>query len=146
MMSAEPPGYLSVTLRAILAAHVILLVDDQPELCDLLQRLCRSWGFASQCAYDAETAMQLIRASLPSLVILDDNMPDMTGLDLLQSIRAEPALAQVPVVMFSAGVLEERKQEAMRLGALAWLTKSHGFDVLRGYARTCEARQLNDLT
>ena len=59
----------------------------------------------------------------PLLVVLDEMMPGMSGVEVLRAIRAEPAIAQTTVMFHSAGFDLRRRDEAMTLGAAAWLLK-----------------------
>jgi two-component system chemotaxis response regulator CheY len=106
---------------------MVLIVDDYSDICTALERLVRMVGKTSATANDAAAALAIMKGRRPSLVILDDMMPGMTGLELLQSIRDDEGLRHVPVIMYSAGDDAARRAEATRLGALAWVCKGRGF-------------------
>ena len=67
-------------------------------------------------------ALDLMKRRKPSLVLLDCHMPEFDGFRLLETLRGEPYLAEVPVVMFSAGD-ENDRQRALRLGARDFIQK-----------------------
>ena len=73
----------------------ILAVDDDPLSCRLLARVLSSAGFAVTTAHGGKAAMDLIRAHPPDLVVLDFEMPGVTGIDLCKWIRSDPALNEV---------------------------------------------------
>ena len=100
-----------------------MIIDDHTDICLALQRLAKIHKAYALTAHDAETAMEIMHAKPPKLVILDDMMPGMTGTEVLALMRADPALASVPVVMYSAADRPERRRDAERLGALDWVRK-----------------------
>jgi CheY-like chemotaxis protein len=111
---------------------MILIVDDIPDgaevMCTLLTRL----GYPCKWASGGQEALALIRSHPPEsplLVLLDEMMPDLCGIDVLRSLRHDPATVHVPVVMFSAGLNVAKREEAMALGVADWILK--GQDVIR---------------
>lgn len=95
----------------------LLVVDDQPNVCRLFFEVFTDEGLNVELAYNAEQAINKIRARTPMLVLLDVNMPGMSGIDSLKEIRKlKPDL---PVVMMTAYselevVLEARKKGLIR--------------------------------
>lgn len=78
----------------------ILLVDDEPEILKLLQRMMHSWGFDSIAVDSGEKAVRIIEEKKADMVILDYRMPDMDGVDTLKEIRRQDPL--IPVIMFTS--------------------------------------------
>jgi CheY-like chemotaxis protein len=75
---------------------------------------------------DGATALDKIRhhpSDQPLLVVLDEMMPLMSGIDVLKCIRADPAIANTPVIMHTAGLNLSKREMAMTLAAAAWLFK-----------------------
>src|SRR5262249_25098985 len=106
--------------------RMILIVDDHKDNAELLQRLLRAKGYRADCAYSGTDALTYLQSTQPAdteLVILDDMMPDPSGLDLLRTPRAAPTLAGIPVLFFSASFEPARLQQAKELGARGWLVK-----------------------
>jgi len=68
------------------------------------------------------TGLRAIRSAPPDLLLLDLHLPDMSGLDLLQQLRAEPRFARLPVVIVSADALNEQVRAGLAAGASAYLT------------------------
>ena len=112
---------------------VVLIVDDYPAICRAIERLARVLGADAKCVTNAADAMEIMRRKPPSLVVLNDAMPDVSGVDLLRSIRADVALRGVPVVMYSGGDDPERRAKAAELGALGWVLKNGHFNELKKY-------------
>ena len=101
-----------VTREALLAsistvapdARTALVVDDDPQMVRLISRLLRSSDLNIQPlrAHDGREALDLLRARRPDLVLLDLLMPQVDGFTVLEQMRADPALAVIPVVAVSA--------------------------------------------
>ena len=105
----------------------LLLVDDDEHTCDAMRRLLERTGYAVACACSGGDALALLGDLTPDLVILDWMMPDMDGLELLRRIRANQAMRDLPVLLYSAADDAKMKREAMRLGAMECVLKSGGF-------------------
>jgi len=99
-------------------------------------RILRVCGYPCQWASSGQEALAKIRAHPPEqplLVVLDEMMPEMSGIEVLRQIRADPRIANTAVVFHSAGFDLAKRDEAMTLGAAAWLLKggSGATDVAR---------------
>ncbi len=79
--------------------HVVLVVDDDPGQRELLSRFLEREGFAVRTAPDGRTCLDLAREVHPHAILLDVMMPQMDGWSVLASLKAEPGLARIPVVM-----------------------------------------------
>jgi len=85
--------------------RVVLVVDDDPDICWVLEHLVE--GLKAQCirALDCQGALQAARVNRPALVLLDAKLPDMDGLELARQIRcADPA---VPIMLISGYFYED---------------------------------------
>jgi signal transduction histidine kinase/CheY-like chemotaxis protein/HAMP domain-containing protein len=98
----------------------VLVIDDDATVRDLMRRALSREGFDVVTAADGEEGLELARELRPSVITLDILMNEMDGWSVLQAIRADPALADIPVVMVT--ILDE-KQRGFALGASAYLTK-----------------------
>jgi CheY-like chemotaxis protein len=120
----------------------ILVIDDDPEVCQLMHVLLRRIGVQSQSAATAERAEQLLR-DLPSPdgIILDLMLPHRSGLEVLSWLRARPALRDIPVAVLTACTETSIQRQVMALGACAFLTKPSGVREIIGAVRAMlEAR------
>lgn len=79
--------------------HVVLVVDDDPGQRELLTRFLEREGFAVRTAPDGPTGLELARELQPHAILLDVMMPQMDGWSVLTTLKAEPRLARIPVVM-----------------------------------------------
>lgn len=101
----------------------ILIVDDDAAACEALARLLQLEGYRPACAGDGREALEAMRRKTPALVLLDVTMPEVGGLRLLDEMRHDPDLRDVPVVMMSGASEPESVLEAQRLGANDYLIK-----------------------
>ena len=100
----------------------ILVVDDSRETVrHLAETLLPTFGFKSSYALDGKTALGKIRSESPDLVMLDLNLPEMTGLEVLQELALEEN--PPPVVLMTGGGSEQSAIEAFRLGVKDYLVK-----------------------
>ena len=79
--------------------HIILVVDDDVAQRDLMSRFLRREGFAVRTAANGQAALELGRALHPRAILLDVMMPGMDGWTTLRTLKADPVLAMIPVVM-----------------------------------------------
>ena len=105
------------------AAATLLIVDDDSSACDGLRSILESAGHKTITASDAPAALRLLRERSCDLVMLDVELPEIDGLALCRLVRAQPALRQLPVVIFSASDSEGRKVEAFTAGADDYIVK-----------------------
>lgn len=101
----------------------ILIVDDNADMRDHIQRLVIPLGHAVEVAADGEAALEAIRLRRPDLVLSDVMMPRLDGFGLIAAIRSDKAIRDVPVILLSARAGEEARIEGMEAGADDYLTK-----------------------
>ncbi len=100
----------------------IILADDDIVMCDYLQRLL-SQSYQVEIAVDGVAAIAAIDRQMPELVLTDVLMPNLDGLELLRSIRANPATQDIPVILLSAHDSEESRIAGLEAGADDYLVK-----------------------
>jgi CheY-like chemotaxis protein len=111
-------------------AHV-LIIEDETQIRDNLVRFLRLEGHAVDSASDGLAGLTAIRHKLPQLIICDFMMPRMNGFQVLEALRADAELKTVPFIMLSASAEPERLQQAIALGARAYVTKPFQLEQLR---------------
>lgn len=90
---------------SIPVSYPILVVDDDPDVLDAVLVVLRSAGYQVRCALGGAAAVAMMREGpLPALVITDLMMPDMSGWELVDAMRADPALCDVPIVAATASI------------------------------------------
>jgi CheY-like chemotaxis protein len=115
----------------------VLLVDDDQSSLDVMRKLLQLEGHEMDWAPDGEQGLALIRQLRPDLVICDVIMPHLGGYAVLETLRADPQLAEIPVLLFSAAMNEEARAIGRRRGATAVLAKPFELEQLRGAIRRC---------
>jgi DNA-binding response OmpR family regulator len=92
----------------------ILVVEDEQIMRDLLRMHLSSAGYAVEAAEDAISAGYKVLKSTPDLIICDVEMPHMSGIEFITALRAEHALARVPVIFLTSLEAGEVRPEALR--------------------------------
>jgi DNA-binding response OmpR family regulator len=98
----------------------ILLVDDEPQIVEVLERYLTDEGFRVHKAYDGQTAVALASSEQPHLVLLDLKLPGMSGFEAFREIRAA---SSVPIIMLTSRGEEVDRIVGLELGADDYITK-----------------------
>lgn len=101
----------------------ILIVDDEPNVVELVDYNLKLNGFTTDTAFDGRTAMQKIKEGSYDLVILDQMLPLVSGIEVLKSIREHKDLNTTPVLMLTAKSEEGDVVQALNFGADDYITK-----------------------
>ena len=102
----------------------IWIVDDDEEMTQAIQLMLRLIDCEATVFFDARSATQsLLAGNRPDLMILDINMPEVSGLDLLEFLRRRAEWINLPVVMLSTEAADVTVDKAMKLGADGYITK-----------------------
>ena len=103
----------------------ILVVEDDFLLVRLYKRAFELEGYEVETAYGGEEALEKLKSleKKPDLILLDIVMPRINGLDLLREIKKDPAIKNIPVVVFTNISEKKEEDEAMSLGASMYLLK-----------------------
>lgn len=102
----------------------ILLADDEPDVLQLVRLRLEHEGFEVVTARDGEEALAAARAGI-DLALVDYNMPKLNGLQVFIQLRAEPATARLPVILFTASPADwpSLMRRCVELGVTAWIRK-----------------------
>ena len=101
----------------------ILIADDEPNILISLEFLLKRAGYQVSLARDGQAALDAILRDRPALVLLDVMMPNKTGLEVCQAVRADEACNGVRILMLSAKGRDTDVAKGLALGADAYLTK-----------------------
>ena len=102
----------------------VLVIDDDPAVHDLMRRSLEKDGFGVEVAPDGETGLALAKQLIPAVITLDVMMPHMDGWAVLTALKADPATADIPVVMLT--IVDDKKM-GFALGAADYFTKPIDF-------------------
>ncbi|MBN1977824.1 MAG: response regulator transcription factor [Anaerolineae bacterium] len=107
-----------------MAYQTILVVDDEPQIVELVQDYLKQAGFRVLTARDGQTALTSARHERPDLIVLDLMLPGgMDGLDVCRSVRQDAVLGDVPIIMLTARDEEADRLIGLELGADDYVTK-----------------------
>jgi signal transduction histidine kinase len=106
----------------------ILVVDDTPENVKLLSNLLTHQGYEVRKALDGQTALRAIATIIPDLILLDVNMPGMTGYEVCEYLKQNPTTASIPIIFLSASNSVSDKVKAFQVGAVDYVTKPFQFE------------------
>lgn len=102
----------------------IWIVDDDEEMTRAVRLMLKMMNYETSAFFNARTAAQaLVDGGRPDLLILDINMPEVSGLDLLEFLRRRDGLKELPVVMLSTEASDVMVDRASTLGADAYVSK-----------------------
>ena len=105
-----------------------LVIDDNRQMADALVSMLGVLGIQAMTAYGSSPGMSALRASTPSMVFLDINMPGVTGHEVLRFLRREPRLLNVPVFIVTSDDQPETREMALKEGATKVLYKPAELD------------------
>jgi DNA-binding response OmpR family regulator len=104
-------------------AKKIMVVDDEPYIARVIKFKLEQEGYNVISANDGQTGLQKIREEKPDLVLLDVMMPGLSGYDVCQQLKQDPALAGIPVVILTAKGQERDREQGLNMGASDYITK-----------------------
>jgi len=109
-----------LALPTIIQGRHLLVVEDDPRFADILQELAREMGFSCQVARNASDGLAAALQFLPNAIVLDINLPDFSGLGVLDQLKRNPSTRHIPVHIVSVA---DYSQEALVRGALGYALK-----------------------
>lgn len=108
---------------------VILIVDDEPDICEMLARLFSEEGYSATTVVSGKGAVKRVMEGEVDVVLLDIIMPQPDGIDVLRQIKS--IRSGLPVVMMTAFGDLTTARDAMRLGAYDYITKPFDFECVK---------------
>lgn len=103
--------------------YKILVVDDEPDMVELVSFNLEAEGYEVITAANGMEALDLARASLPDLIVLDLMLPELDGLSVCEILRRLPSTAPIPVIMLTAWKSELTRIVGLDTGAEDYITK-----------------------
>ena len=119
-----------VSLQSPVATHSILIIDDEKETVEILERFLIK-DFRVFKAYNGMDGLAIAQESLPDIIVCDIMMPKMNGTEVLAFVKNDKKLSHIPIIMFTAKTSEDDKMAAFDCGADAYLTKPISLKYLR---------------
>jgi CheY-like chemotaxis protein len=112
-------------------AKNILIVEDNVHLREVLAKIIQHHGYEISEASSGSQAIETAKSVKPHLILLDLDLPDMTGMEAARAIRRNNKTAHIPIVACSASMGVEFKEAAARAGAVDYLIKPISADVIK---------------
>lgn len=117
----------------------ILIAEDEPAILESLNFILGRCGWIVDSVRDGEEALDAVRRKMPRLLLLDIMLPKRSGLDVLKSMRADPRLNHIPVLILTARGQQHDRQLAQELQADSFVTKPYSNEeVIREVRRLLE--------
>jgi phosphate regulon transcriptional regulator PhoB len=114
----------------------IIIIDDEKDIIELIAYNLENEGFSVLKAFDGEAALRMIKSKKPDLAILDLMLPGINGIDVCKSVRANPEISGLPIIMLTAKTDEIDKIIGLELGADDYMTKPFSVKELMARVRT----------
>lgn len=108
----------------------ILIVDDSEDIALISARMLSSRGYGVITACDGQEALAIVARQRPSAMLLDVMMPRMSGIEVLKALKADPATADIPVIMVTAKTTDDDVLAGYQEGADYYITKPFTADEL----------------
>ena len=113
------------------AQKTILYVEDNELNRKMLRHLLRGTSYRLIEAPDGETGMTMAREQHPDLILMDVQLPKISGIEAMRRLRTDPSMANTPIVAITSFALSGDEQKAREAGATAYLAKPYSpFDLL----------------
>ena len=106
-------------------AQTILVVDDNEANLRLINAVLKTRGYTLIEATSGETALEKLTTAHPSLVLMDVQMPGLSGIDVARTIRAMPAVADLPLIAITAMAMKGDREEILAAGFNDYLAKPY---------------------
>ncbi len=110
--------------------HTILVIDDNPDLLDIVDAILSESGYVVAKALSGEAGLNVAKSLHPKLILLDLNMPKMDGWEVLKLLKTDPETKDVPVAIFSVRTDLKDKIFSLQRGAVDYIPKPFQYDRL----------------
>ena len=112
-------------------SKTVVVIEDEPDAAEMFGEMMRVSGFRVVKSYSSGPAIEIIQREKPDIVILDVMMPDISGIEILQIMRARADMEKIPVIVVSAKSMPSDVKTGLEAGASVYLTKPVGFRDLK---------------
>ena len=105
----------------------VIVVDDDPHVAEMLRQTLPESEFELDAAEDGEAGLRAIQAHRPDVILLDLMMPKLDGFGVIENLRADPELRNIPIIVISAKEITEEESKKLR-ESVTFVMKKQGFD------------------
>ena len=106
-----------------MADETILIVEDSPLNRKLVETLLRSHGYRLLIAVDGEEAIELATREKPDLILMDMQLPKISGYEATQNLKSQPETAHITIVAVTAHAMDDERERAEAVGCDGYITK-----------------------
>lgn len=104
-------------------AKKILIVEDNDLNLKLFRDLLEANGYVTVETKDGMRATDLVRMEKPDLILMDIQLPEISGLDVTRKIKADPSIADIPIIAVTAFAMKDDEEKILRAGCEAYISK-----------------------
>jgi DNA-binding response OmpR family regulator len=104
-------------------AKKVLIIEDYPATSEMMANILEAEGIDSIIAPDGATGIEKTRSEKPDLILLDIMMPEMSGFEVCQKLKADPETSKIPIVIVSVKAAEDNIKMGKELGAVEYIPK-----------------------
>lgn len=119
----------------------VVVIDDEPFILMMLEDRLRVAGMRVVALNESRNALEVIRKEMPDLIILDWMMPEVSGLEICTSLKNEPVLSDIPVIMLTAKGDDSHQQLGLKCGVTRYITKPFSPKALVGMVKNILGEQ-----
>ncbi len=109
----------------------ILIVDDDPDICSMLQFYFENLEYTVHIAQRGAAAIRIARDARPDVILLDVELPDASGLTVARTLRADRYTQHIPIIFLTAHADQDQRLEALEIGADDFVAKPFDAQELR---------------
>ena len=111
--------------------HDILVIDDEPQLVELIKNILEFENYTVRFAYNGVEGLEQVQKQIPSLIILDIMMPEMDGYEFTERLKADESYKDIPIVMLTAKGKTSDMQKGYLSGVEGYISKPfNSYDLL----------------
>lgn len=110
------------------AKKTILIVEDSPVQAQAVMALLKHRNVSILCAANGEAGLEMARQNMPEVILLDVEMPGMSGLEVCRLLRDDTGTANIPVILFTTRTDQETVREGLVDGAVEYIPKDRFFE------------------
>jgi chemosensory pili system protein ChpA (sensor histidine kinase/response regulator) len=125
VVKTEQASKAAAASAAAAGPPLVMIVDDSLTVRKITSRLLTREGFEIVTAKDGLDALQVLGEQLPDVILLDIEMPRMDGFEFTKTVRADPKLAHIPIIMITSRTAEKHRSRAKELGVEVYLGKPY---------------------
>jgi DNA-binding response OmpR family regulator len=103
--------------------QTILIVDDETSFLDILQIILQRAGYKTIVTTNGKEGLNMVYEHRPNLVVLDDMLPGISGGDICMTLKNDPSVSDIPVILYSAGPRVREREFIRQIGANATISK-----------------------